>query len=75
MILADRINDLALVRKGNRLKRKCNETKNVGSLTEKQVFDFKEKKRKPVAKGAHFLLSNNVLLFKLFDYELDKHGY
>ena len=74
MILADRINDLALVRKGNRLKRKCNETKNVGSLTEKQVVDFKEK-RKPVAKGAHFLLSNNVLLFKLFDYELDKHGY
>ena len=54
---------------------KCNETKNVGSLTEKQVVDFKEKKRKPVAKGAHFLLSNNVLLFKLFDYELGKHGY
>lgn len=32
MILAERNNDLALVRKGNELKRKCNETKDARSL-------------------------------------------
>ena len=32
MILAERNNDLALVRKGNELKRQCNETKDARSL-------------------------------------------
>ena len=49
MILAERNNDLALVRKGNELKRKCNETKDARSLTEKQIVDLKVKKRKLVA--------------------------
>ena len=48
MILAERNNDLALVRKGNELKRKCNETKDARSLTEKQIVDLKEKKKKLV---------------------------
>ena len=47
-ILAERNNDLALVRKGNELNRKCNETEDAGSLIEKQVADLKEKKRKLV---------------------------
>ena len=49
MILAERNNDLALVRKGNELKRKCNKTKYARSLIEKQIVDLKEKKRKLVA--------------------------
>ena len=49
MILADGNNDLALIRKGNELKRKCKETKDARSLTEKQIVDLKEKKRKLVA--------------------------
>ena len=49
MILAERNNDLALVRKGNELNRKCNETEDAGSLIEKQIADLKEKKRKLAA--------------------------
>ena len=49
LILAERNNDLALVRKGNELNRKCNETEDAGSLIEKQIVDLKEKKRKLVA--------------------------
>ena len=49
MILAERNNGLALVRKGIELKRKCNETKDARSLTEKQIVDLKEKKKKLVA--------------------------
>ena len=41
MILAERNNDLTLVRKGNELKRKCNEIKYGRSLTEKPIFDLK----------------------------------
>ena len=48
MILAERNNDLALVRKSNELKRKCNKTKDARSLIEKQIVDLKEKKRKLV---------------------------
>ena len=48
MILAERNNDLALFRKGNELKRKCNETKDARSLIEKQIVDLKVKKRKLV---------------------------
>ena len=48
IILAER-NDLALVKKGNELKRKCNETKDARSLIEKQIVDLKEKKRTLVA--------------------------
>ena len=53
MILAER-NDLALVRKGNELKRKCSKTKDARSVIEKQIVDLKEKKRKFVAERTHF---------------------
>ena len=46
IILAERNNNLALVRKGIELKRKYNETKEARSLIEKQIVDLKEKKRK-----------------------------
>ena len=49
IILAERNNNLALVRKGNELKRKYNETKEARSLIEKKIVDLKEKKRKLVA--------------------------
>ena len=41
MILAERNNDLILVRKGNEPKRKCNEIKYGRSLTEKPIVDLK----------------------------------
>ena len=46
MILAERNNDLAMVRKGNELKRKCNKTKHARSSIKKQTVHLKEKKRK-----------------------------
>ena len=49
MIVAERNNDLALVGKGNELKKKCSKIKDVRSLIEKQIADLKEKKRKLVA--------------------------
>ena len=49
IILAERNNNFALVRKGIELKRKYNETKEARSLIEKQIVDLKEKKRKLVA--------------------------
>ena len=49
IILAERNNDLALAKKGNELKRKCNDTKDARSLIEKQIVDLKEKKRTLVA--------------------------
>ena len=49
MILAERKNDLSLVRKDNELKRKCNETIDARSLIKKQIVDLKEKMRKLVA--------------------------
>ena len=56
MILAERNNDLALVRKSNELKRKCNKTKDARSLIEKQIVDLKEKKRKLVTERAYFVI-------------------
>ena len=40
IILAESNSDLSLVRKGNKLKMKCNETDDARSLIEKQIVDL-----------------------------------